>query len=183
MSQPLSPRAAPSHTRVTRVTISQPSSPQPFGPQPSLSPRPPATHPAVSLSALRIPVIPSEPALGTAAPGRTPLTHTPLTRTSRQLLGLYLVALLALAGLGVQNQLGYARHDALLSQKRMLQLHLQRLRQETASVSGALEIRHWALEQGMVAAPEALNVRTAAATPAPASTPLESELELYTLWR
>ncbi len=114
---------------------------------------------------------------------RAPLAKSTLSGTSRNLLALYLAALLALAYLGVQNQLAYERHETLLTQKQSLQAQLQELRLGAAETSGALAVRRWALRQGMIAAPESLNVRTVEASAAPSYTAPEGNLELYTLWR
>ena len=106
-----------------------------------------------------------------------------MTKSSRRLLTLYLGALLALAYLGVQNQTSYHRHEYLLQQKRVLQLQLQGLRRDAALVNGTLAVRRWALAQGMVPAPEALNIREVTAAPAPAAAPLpHGKLEVDTLW-
>lgn len=211
MSQPLSPRAAPSHARVTRVTVSQvpgsaasqprvpklhPADSAAFGFRPTHAPGfgPQAVTPETSIrfppvsAATTLPTTTSAPAASVpsarpASVPKAPLTHTPLTRSSRQLLGLYLSALLALAWLGAQNQRGYERHETLLGQKEALQTQLQGLRHEAAGVTGALEVRRWALARGMIAAPEALNIYTTAPTAAPVTPLPEGELELYTLWR
>ena len=106
-----------------------------------------------------------------------------MTRTSRQLLALYLACLMALATLGAHNQLNYHKHEALLIQKGALQVQLSGLRQEAAGVTGALAVRRWALSRGMIAAPEALNVREVSPAPAPMTSVPEGRLELYTLWR
>ncbi len=106
-----------------------------------------------------------------------------MTRSSRRLLALYLSALLALAYLGVQNQRGYHQNEYLLQQKRTLQGQLQGLRREAAGVSGTLAVRHWALAHGMVAAPEALNIREVKGAAAPEAALPYGELEVYTLWR
>ncbi len=106
-----------------------------------------------------------------------------MTRSSRQLLALYLSALLVLAYFGVQNQQGYQQHEQLLQQKRTLQGQLQTLRRDAASVNGTLAVRSWALNQGMVPAPEALNIREVKAAPAPLGALPHGELEVYTLWR
>lgn len=106
-----------------------------------------------------------------------------MTRSSRNLLALYLSALLTLAYLGVQNQRGYIQHESLLQQKRALQAQLEELRRDAASVSGALAVRNWALARGMVPAPEALNIREVEPAPAPEVTLPHGELEVYTLWR
>ncbi len=105
-----------------------------------------------------------------------------MTRSSRNLLALYLGALLALAYLGVQNQRGYYRHDYLLQQKRTLQAQLQGLRYDAASVSGTLAVRNWALTHGLVPAPEALNIREVRPAPAPNIALPHGKLEVYTLW-
>ncbi len=106
-----------------------------------------------------------------------------MTKSSRRLLALYLSALLALAYLGVHNQTGYRQHEYLLQQKRVLQLQLQGLRRDAALVNGTLTVRQWALERGMVPAPEALNIREVNAGPAPVAAPLpQGELEVDTLW-
>lgn len=106
-----------------------------------------------------------------------------MTRTSQRLLALYLASLLALAALGAHNQLRYSYHEALLQQKETLQAQLSGLRQEAAGISGALAIRSWAINRGMVAAPEALNISDVEAAPAATSPLPQGELELYTLWR
>lgn len=106
-----------------------------------------------------------------------------MTRTSQRLLALYLACLVALAALGAHNQLQHYRHEVLLGQKSSLQAQLSGLRQEAADVTGALAVRHWALSQGMIAAPEALNLREVAAAPAPTPLVPQGKLELYTLWR
>ncbi len=106
-----------------------------------------------------------------------------MTRTSQRLLALYLACLVALAALGAHNQLNYGRHEALLGQKASLQVQLSSLRQEAAGVTGALAVRRWALKRGMVAAPEALNVRVVTAAPPPITPTIKGKLELYTLWR
>ena len=106
-----------------------------------------------------------------------------MTKSSRRLLALYLGALLALAYLGVHNQTSYRQHEYLLQQKRVLQLQLQGLRRDAARINGTLAVRQWALGQGMVPAPEALNIREVNAGPAPAAAPLpQGELEVDTLW-
>ncbi len=106
-----------------------------------------------------------------------------MTRSSRNLLALYLSALLVLAYLGVQNQRGYYQHEYLLQQKRTLQAQLQGLRRDAASVNGTLAVRNWALARGMVPAPEALNIREVNPAPAPTVVLPQGELEVYTLWR
>lgn len=106
-----------------------------------------------------------------------------MTRTSQRLLALYLASLLALAALGAHNQLRYKQHETLLDQKHLLQVQLSTLRRETTGITGTLAVRSWALNRGMVPAPEALNHRYVAAQPAP-ETPLpHGELEMYTVWR
>lgn len=106
-----------------------------------------------------------------------------MTLLSQRLLALYLVSLLALAALGAHNQLRYKHHDSLLTQKQVLEARLSTLRRETNGITGALAVRNWALAQGMVPAPEALNHRHVSARPAP-ETPLpQGKLEMYTLWR
>ena len=105
-----------------------------------------------------------------------------MTRPSRNLLALYLSALLALAYLGVQNQRDYHQHEYLLQQKRTLQAQLQVLRRDAASVSGTLAVRNWALARGMVPAPEALNIREVKPALAPSVALPHGELEVYTLW-
>lgn len=114
---------------------------------------------------------------------RVPLAKSTLSRPARNLLALYLAALLALAYLGAQNQLAYGRHENLLAQKQALQAQLQELRLGAAETSGALAVRRWALRRGMIAAPESLNVRSVEPAPAPGYTAPEGSLELYTLWR
>lgn len=106
-----------------------------------------------------------------------------MTRTSQRLLALYLACLVALAALGAHNQLRYLEHEDLLKQKSTLQAQLSLLRQEAASVTGALAVRNWAAGRGMIAAPEALNVRNVEAAPAPYIPVPQGKLELYTLWR
>ncbi len=106
-----------------------------------------------------------------------------MTTISQRLLALYLACLIALAALGAHNQLNYLQHEALLGQKASLQLQLSGLRQEAAGVTGALAVRRWALARGMVPAPEALNIREIAASPAPTTPVSQGRLELYTLWR
>lgn len=106
-----------------------------------------------------------------------------MTRTSQRLLALYLACLVALAALGAHNQLRHLEHEDLLVQKSTLQAQLSLLRQEAAGVTGALAVRNWALGRGMIAAPEALNIRAVAAAPAPTPPVPRGELELYTLWR
>lgn len=106
-----------------------------------------------------------------------------MTRTSQRLLALYLACLLALAALGARNQLRYNYHESLLQQKESLQAQLSALRQNAAGISGALAVRSWALERGMVAAPEALNQSDVEAAPAPVTLLPQGKLELYTLWR
>lgn len=128
------------------------------------------------------PSVQAVPAATPPAP-RTPLAKSTLSGTSRNLLALYLAALLALAYLGVQNQLAYKHHEDLLTQKQALQAQLQELRLGAAETSGALAVRRWALRQGMIAAPESLNVRSVPPSAAPGYTAPEGSLELYTLWR
>ena len=106
-----------------------------------------------------------------------------MTRSSRNLLALYLSALLVLAYLGVQNQRGYVQHEHLLQQKRTLQAQLQGLRRDAARVNGTLAVRSWALNRGMVPAPEALNIREVKAALAPKTVLPHGKLEVYTLWR
>ena len=76
---------------------------------------------------------------------RTPLAKSTLSRSARNLLALYLAALLALAYLGAQNQLAYGQHEELLAQKQGLQTQLQQFRLGAAETSGALNVRRWAL--------------------------------------
>ena len=128
------------------------------------------------------PSVQAVPAPAPSAP-RAPLSRSTLSHTSRNLLALYLAALLALAYLGAQNQLAYGRHETLLAQKQGLQAQLQGLRLGAAETSGALAVRRWALRQGMIAAPESLNVRTVPPSAAPGYTAPKGSLELYTLWR
>lgn len=90
-----------------------------------------------------------------------------MTRLSQRLLALYLAALIALAALGAHNQFQVEYQTRLLEQQRDLQAQLTRLRYEAAGVTGALAVRTWALGQGMVAAPEALNTTDVAPRPAP----------------
>ena len=142
--------------------------------------RPLSRLPAQARAAFAPPPVEAVPA--PSAP-RAPLAKRTLSRTARNLLALYLAALLGLACLGAQNQLAYRRHETLLAQKQDLQTQLQGLRLGAAQASGALAVRRWALQQGMIAAPESLNVRTVAPTPAPGYTAPEGSLELYTLWR
>lgn len=139
------------------------------------------THARAPHAPSPVQVVPT-PAVPFKAP-RAPLARATLTRPSRHLLALYLGALLALAFLGAQNQLAYGRHERLLEQKRTLQAQLQGLRLEAADASGALAVRRWALQRGMVAAPEALNRQTVPRTAAPRYSAPAGRLEMYTLWR
>ena len=126
------------------------------------------------------------PAAARAAPlpmPRPPLARSTLSRPSRNLLALYLAALLALALVGAQNQRAHLRHEALLAQKQALQAQLQGLRLEAADVSGALAVRRWALGRGMIPAPESLNRQSVARTSAPTYTAAAGSLEMYTVWR
>ena len=106
-----------------------------------------------------------------------------MTRISQRLLALYLASLLALAALGAHNQLRRGHHEAVLGQKNLLQTQLSALRQEAAGVTGVLAIRSWAVERGMVAAPEALNVGEVDAALAPRTPLPQGALEVDTLWR
>lgn len=106
-----------------------------------------------------------------------------MTLLSQRLLALYLASLLALAALGAHNQLRFEHHEALLDQKQVLEVRLSALRRDTNGITGALAVRNWALAQGMVPAPEALNHRYVSARPAPEPPLPQGELEMYTLWR
>lgn len=142
----------------------------------------PSQLPAQARPAFAPPPVQAVPAPAPSAP-RAPLGRSTLSRPARNLLALYLAALLALAYLGAQNQLAHERHEELLTQKQALQAQLQGLRAGAADVGGALAVRRWALRRGMIAAPESLNVRRVEPAPAPGYTAPEGSLELYTLWR
>ncbi len=109
-----------------------------------------------------------------------------MTRLSQRLLALYLTALIALAALGAHNQLRVEYQSTLLAQQQDLQTQLTRLRHEAAGVTGALAVRTWALRQGMVAAPEALNTTDVAPRTAPqlvsATARATTNVEVQTLW-
>ena len=153
--------------------------------QQSSQPRSPhLSRPVPHSPAQARPAFAPPPVQAVSAPApRAPLAKSTLSRPARNLLALYLAALLALAYLGTQNQLAYGRHEALLAQKQALQTQLQGLRLGAAETSGALAVRRWALRRGMIAAPESLNVRTVPPSAAPNYTAPEGGLELYTLWR
>lgn len=96
---------------------------------------------------------------------------------------MYLASLLVLAVLGAQNQLRTDYQEGLMSRKELLNTNLRTLRRDAAQISGALAVREWAHAQGMVAAPEALNVFDIPTQPVTLQPQEQGRLEMYTLWR
>lgn len=104
---------------------------------------------------------------------------------SQRLLALYLGALIALAALGAHNQRRIVYQEALLREQRELSSQLITLRTEAAGVTGTLAVQSWALAQGMVAAPEALNIADIAPQTAPrlaSPSRVQTSVEVQTLW-
>ena len=106
-----------------------------------------------------------------------------MTKRNQSLLTLYLALIIALAALGAHNQGRHRYHFSLLESKRALQYELSDLRSQAAQVQGPLAVRRWALERGMISAPEGAEATEIAPTPAPEPETLESGLEVRTIWR
>jgi hypothetical protein len=106
-----------------------------------------------------------------------------MTRRAQRLFLLYLGLLLVLAGLGAANQQLYRQQVALMTQKAVLQVTLSDLRRDSAGITGALAVRQWARQRGMIAVPNAREVRDVAPIPPPILPVPEGGLEVYTVWR
>ena len=96
---------------------------------------------------------------------------------------LFVVALLAVALLGVVNQRSYAEQLALMEQKEDLLAAVASSRPAAAEVNGPLAVAAWASANGMVPIPEAREAVLIAPAPAPATSDPLPSLELRTVWR
>jgi hypothetical protein len=96
---------------------------------------------------------------------------------------LYAGLVLALAAVGGLNQVRFEHQARLIERKNELHSEIGDLRAAAALVRGPLAVGAWARAQGMVPAPEVIQVRHAAQFPAPRPESAPTGLEMRTIWR
>jgi hypothetical protein len=101
----------------------------------------------------------------------------------KTLSALYIVLLLCLATLGVHNQSQFRLQQRLIQEKDLQHQRLAELRGQAASITSPLAVSQWAAGKGMIPATEAGDFEQVTPLASPEHTPLESGLEVRTVWR
>ncbi|UCH24613.1 MAG: hypothetical protein JSV66_11750 [Trueperaceae bacterium] len=101
----------------------------------------------------------------------------------KTLSALYIVLLLTLATLGVHNQQQFRLQHSLIQEKDSQHQRLAELRGMAASITSPLAVSQWAASSGMIPATEAGDFEQVTPLTSPEPIPLESGLEVRTVWR
>lgn len=106
-----------------------------------------------------------------------------MTGRTKRLVVLYLLLMICLAAMGAYNQHLYRTQWRLIDTKKERLHSLSDARHAASSIIGALAVRKWAHEHGMIPSPEGAEAYRVYSAPPPDLTQATGGLEIRTLWR